>query len=71
MKIILYESIIFSFVMIIFSFVTSYITDLLLNKKIIWFPKHSFDMITGIFFTSCLVYILFSEQFIRYKLNKN
>lgn len=67
MKIILYESIIFSFVMIIFSFVTSYITDLLLNKKIIWFPKHSFDMITGIFFTSCLVYVLFVNMLVKYK----
>ena len=67
MKIILYESIIFSFVMIIFSFVTSYITDLLLNKKIIWFPKHSFDMITGIFFTSCLVYVLFINMLVKYK----
>ena len=67
MKIILYESIIFSLVMILFSFITSYITDLLSSKKINWFPKHSFEMITGIFFTSCLVYLLFAKHFVKYK----
>ena len=71
MKIILYESFIFSLVMILFSFIISYITDFFSNRKIVWIPNHSIDMITGIFFTSCLVYILFSKQYVRYKCKLN
>ena len=72
--IIITESIIFSLIMIIFSFLITYIGDviqILLGKiKIInWFPQHSISMIIGIFFTSVVVYLLFSNAFIKYKLS--
>ena len=62
--------------MIIFSFLISYIGDviqILLHKikKINWFPSHSIGMITGIFTTSVVVYLLFSNAYIKYKLSKN
>lgn len=67
MKII--ESIIFSIIMIVSSFVMSYMGDviqILLRKKkqIDFFPRHSFSMIIGIFSTSIMVYLLFSDFYI-------
>lgn len=69
MKIII-ETIIFSILMVFFGFITSYITDIFNNNKIILFPKHSYDMAVGIFLSSCLVYLLFSDKYIKYKCNK-
>ena len=71
--VIIKESIFFSLIMIIFSFLISYIGDIiqiLLGKikKINWFPPHSISMIIGIFTTSVVVYLLFSNAFIKYKL---
>lgn len=71
--IIIKESILFSLIMILFSFLISYLGDLikilLCKKKYIdWFPTHSIGMITGIFTTSVVVYLLFSNAFIKYKL---
>ena len=71
--IIIKESIFFSLIMILFSFLINYIGDIiqiLLRKKkyLDWFPKHSIGMITGIFTTSVVVYLLFSNAFIKYKL---
>jgi len=68
MKII--KSIIFSILMIISSFIMSYLGDMLqilLKKKnqIDWFPEHSFSMIIGIFSTSIMVYLLFSDYFCK------
>ena len=65
----LFEIITFSFIMVIFGFLVSYITDLLSKSKIIWLPKHSFAMASGTFFTSSIVYILFSNKYINYKCN--
>ena len=61
------ETIYFSSIMVIFGFIVSYITDFLSNRPIIWFPNHSIDMATGTFFTSAVVFILFSNKFIKYK----
>ena len=71
--VIIKESILFSLIMILFSFLISYIGDIiqiLLGKikKINWFPSHSISMIIGIFTTSVVVYLLFSNAFIKYKL---
>ena len=65
------ETIKFSIIMIFFSFIVSYLTDFISGKKIIWIPDHSNDMISGIFYTSSLVYILFSEKYIKYKCMNN
>ncbi len=61
------ETILFSFIMVIFGFIVSYITDFISSKPINWFPKHSFDMATGTFFTSSFVFLLFSKYYIKYK----
>lgn len=63
------EAIIFGIIMVIFGFLTSYITDFLMSRPINWLPSHSSGMASGIFFTSVLVYFLFSEKFIQYKCN--
>lgn len=63
------ESIIFGSIMTIFGFLVSYLTDFLLNRPIIWFPSHSYEMASGTFITSVLVFILFSERYIKYKFN--
>lgn len=61
------EMLLFGLIMVIFGFITSYITDILSNRKIILLPDHSLDMASGTFFTSILVYYLFSEKYISYK----
>ena len=63
------EMLIFSIIMVIFGFITSYITDFILNRPIIWLPEHSSGMASGIFFTSMIVFWLFSEKYIKYKCN--
>ena len=65
------EAIIFGIIMVIFGFLTSYVTDFIMNRPIDWLPEHSSGMASGIFFTSVLVYFLFSEKFIQYKCNSN
>ena len=65
------ESLYFGTIMVIFGFITSYITDFVFGKTIVWYPEHSIDMASGTFFTSIIVYILFSERFINYKCIKN
>lgn len=62
----IFEISIFAFIMIIFSFITSYLTDILMCRKIIYIPKHSISMISGITSTSILVYILFIDAFKKY-----
>jgi hypothetical protein len=64
------ELVIFGILMVIFGFLTSYITDFMANKPIIWLPDHSSGMASGIFFTSVVVFFLFSEKYINYKCNK-
>ena len=61
------ESIKFGLIMIFFGFITSYLTDFLNNREIILLPEHSSDMASGTFFTSILVYYLFSDKYIKYK----
>jgi len=61
------ETLLFGLLMVIFGFITSYITDILNNRKVILLPDHSLEMATGTFFTSILVYYLFSEKYISYK----
>ena len=61
------ELILFSIIMVIFGFITSYLTDFILGRKIILLPKHSFSMASGIFTTSALVFLLFSNKYINYK----
>jgi membrane protein implicated in regulation of membrane protease activity len=61
------EIFIFSIIMVVFGFLISYITDILLNRKIIWFPKHSYEMASGTFLTSSVVFIIFSKKYIKYK----
>ena len=56
--------------MIISSFIMTYLGDMLqilLKKKnrIDLFPDHSFSMIIGIFSTSIMVYLLFSDYFCK------
>ena len=61
------EIINFSFIMVIFGFIVSYITDICLKRPVVWLPKHSFDMASGTFVTSSLVFILFSQKYVQYK----
>jgi len=61
------EIFIFSIIMVVFGFLISYITDILLNRKINWFPKHSYEMASGTFLTSSVVFIIFSKKYIKYK----
>ena len=60
----------FSVIMFIFGFLTSYITDFIFGRKIILLPSHSVSMATGIFSTSALVFLLFSNRYIKYKCSK-
>ena len=64
------EVFIFSVVMVIFGFLTSYITDFILGNKIILLPVHSAGMASGIFLTSAIVFALFSEKYIKFKCNQ-
>jgi len=64
------ELIIFSVIMVIFGFLTSYITDFIFGRKIILLPSHSVSMATGIFSTSALVFLLFSNRYVKYKCSK-
>ena len=64
------EMIIFSIMMVIFGFLTSYLMDFILGKKIVFLPSHSVGMASGIFFTSIIVFLLFSEKYINYKFSK-
>lgn len=61
------EGIYFSLIMTIFGFITSYITDFISGRKIVYFPNHGIDMASGTFFTSMLVYLLFSNKYLKYK----
>jgi len=67
----IFEVLIFSLIMIIFSFLVNYITDFIYKKKINYFPKHSLSMINGIFLSSSIVYILFVNIFLKYKCKYN
>ena len=62
------EIIIFGIVMVVFGFLVSYLTDFISGKKIDWLPDHSLGMATGTFYTAALVYILFSDLYLKYKL---
>ena len=53
------ESFYFSCLMIFISFLVSYLTDYLNNKKIILFPEYGLDMIKGTFISSIITYNLF------------
>jgi hypothetical protein len=64
----LIEIIIFGIIMVVFGFLVSYITDFISGKKINWLPDHSLGMATGTFYTAALVYILFSDLYLKYKL---
>jgi len=61
------EMIIFSVMMVIFGFLTGYLMDFILGKKIIFLPSHWVGMASGIFFTSVIVFVLFSKKYIDYK----
>ena len=62
------EIIIFGIIMVVFGFIVSYITDFVTGVKINWLPDHSFDMASGTFLTAALVYTLFSDLYLKYKL---
>ena len=64
------ESLLFSIIMIIFSFIGSYLSDFVLKKNIDWIPEHSASMINGIFLTSNLVYLIFSKYYLSIKCNQ-
>ena len=61
------ESIFFSFIMIISSFIIGYIGDFIKYKKINWIPQHFLNMTSGILITSFTVYILFSNKYNKWK----
>ena len=61
------ENIFFGLIMVIFGFIVSYVTDFLSGKDIDWFPKHGVDMASGTFFTSILVFTLFSKRYLKLK----
>lgn len=63
------ETLIFGIIMIIASFLTNYLTDFFNNRKIQFIPEYSMEMITGIFLSSSIVYLLFSDKYLNYKLN--
>ena len=62
----LIKTIIFGIIMVISGFVTSYITDFISGNKIIWVPEHSYEMASGTFLSSILVYTLFSKWYINF-----
>ena len=61
------ETLVFSLIMVVSSFLVSYTTDLLMNRSIEWWPNHAWGMINGLVLTSVLVYVLFSKTYISYK----
>jgi len=63
------ETLIFGIIMIIASFLTNYLTDFFNSRKIQFIPEYSMEMITGIFLSSSIVYLLFSDKYLKYKLN--
>ncbi len=63
------ESTVFGIIMTIFGFLVSYITDLIIRRKIIFFPKHAPSIASGTFITSFIVFILFSKKYLEYKKN--
>ena len=63
------EMFIFGIIMVIFGFIVSYITDVIQNRPIEFWPPHALDMASGTFFTACLVYLLFAEKYINLKCN--
>lgn len=63
----LYELLLFSITMVVFGFIVSYVTDFVLKRPIDWFPKHSYGMASGTFLTSAVVFLLFSNYYIKYK----
>lgn len=66
------EIIFFGLIMTFFGFIVSYLTDFISGREIVWIPNHSKDMATGTFFTSVLVYILFSKKYFESRCkNKN
>ena len=65
----LIEAFAFAIIMILASFITNYLTDFFNGRKIQFIPKHSIEMIIGIFLTSSIVYLLFSDKYLKYKLN--
>lgn len=65
----LIETLIFGIIMIMASFLTNYLTDFFNGRKIQFIPEYSMEMITGIFLSSTIVYLLFSDKYLKYKLN--
>ena len=65
------EVIFFGLIMTFFGFVVSYFTDFISGRDIVWVPSHSMDMATGTFFTSVIVYILFSKKYLESKCKSN
>lgn len=65
----LIEAFAFAIIMIVASFITNYLTDFFNGIKIQFIPQHSIEMIIGIFLSSSIVYLLFSDKYLKYKLN--
>lgn len=63
------EIIIFGIIMVTSGFLTSYITDFVSGNKIIWVPGHAYEMASGTFFSSVLVYVILSKWYVNYKCN--
>ena len=63
----LLECFLFGTIFTIFGFIVSYLTDFFNNRKINWFPSHSYEMASGTFLTSVLVYIIFINVFLKLK----
>lgn len=61
------DSIIFSLLFVIFSLIVSYFTDFVNGVKIIWWPDHALEMVSGTFLTAIVIFILFSEKYINYR----
>ena len=64
------EIIFFGLVMTFSGFLVGYITDFITGREINWIPSHSVDMATGTFFTSVIVYILFSKKYFESRCKK-
>lgn len=64
------EIIFFGLIMTFSGFLVSYLTDFISGRNIVWIPSHSIDMATGTFFTSVLVYILFSDKYFESRCKK-
>lgn len=61
------ESLLFGIIMVIFGFFTSYLSDLVRKKNIVWVPDHAFGMASGMFNTSIFVYLIFSKYYLNIK----